>query len=297
MYKAVKNYVSRYESIVKKIAKLASGHAALSKNIDDIEEVSKIQGQNRKGHTAGKNALRKKLTALTMKNASKLALLARQNGNKVLMEEARLKESELNRLTENTFVEKATIIWERVESNLPNLEDQAVTVDTQSSFHEVIKAFNAAISIPRVEISEKSKATQTLKALYQSADSAIEDMDLAAASAKDEMPEFYNGYKAARVLVDTSSGSILIKGSAREQISGKPVGRAIFTFSNAGGLSSNGNGHVVKRTTENGNFLLKSIIPGTYKVVVSKPGYREKEVSVIVNPGEKMDLKVELEKA
>jgi uncharacterized membrane protein len=35
---------------------------------------------------------------------------------------------------------------------------------------------------------------------------------------------------------------------------------------------------------------------GTYKVVVSKPGYKEKEVTVSVADGERSDLKVEMEK-
>jgi uncharacterized membrane protein len=37
--------------------------------------------------------------------------------------------------------------------------------------------------------------------------------------------------------------------------------------------------------------------PGTYRVLVSKPGYKEKEVTVSVANGERSMLKVELEKA
>jgi uncharacterized membrane protein len=37
--------------------------------------------------------------------------------------------------------------------------------------------------------------------------------------------------------------------------------------------------------------------PGTYKVVVKKPGYKVKEVTVSISGGERSDLKVELEKA
>ena len=36
---------------------------------------------------------------------------------------------------------------------------------------------------------------------------------------------------------------------------------------------------------------------GTYLVIVHKPGYKEKEVSVSIADGERSDLKVEMEKA
>lgn len=37
--------------------------------------------------------------------------------------------------------------------------------------------------------------------------------------------------------------------------------------------------------------------PGNYKVIVQKPGYKEKEVTVSVADGERSELNVELEKA
>jgi uncharacterized membrane protein len=37
--------------------------------------------------------------------------------------------------------------------------------------------------------------------------------------------------------------------------------------------------------------------PGTYKVLVSKPGYKEKEATVSVSDSERSELTVELEKA
>ncbi len=296
MYMAVRNYVNHNESIVKKIVKFLSGFIGLQKAIDEIQAVSKIQGLSRKGYTAEKNDLKKKVINLTLKNASKLAILARQNNNNVLMGEVKFRETDLTRLTEATLVDKARIIWERVDSNMQNLSEQDVTAETQQQFLQFINAFNTAISTPRTGVSERKQATQSLQALFESADASIEIMDLAAASVKDEYPDFYNGYKSNRVLVEIRSGSVLIKGIAREFLSGKPVSRAVFTFS-SDSPSGNGNGKVIKKTTDKGNFLLKNLFPGTYNVLVSKRGYKDKNVNVIINEGEKVELKVELEKS
>ena len=53
---------------------------------------------------------------------------------------------------------------------------------------------------------------------------------------------------------------------------------------------------IVKKTSEKGNFHLKSMEPGTYKVAVSKEGYRGTEVIINVTNGERSELVVELEK-
>lgn len=57
------------------------------------------------------------------------------------------------------------------------------------------------------------------------------------------------------------------------------------------------NGKIIKRTAQKGSFYIRNMQPGTYKVVVKKPGYKTKEVVVSISSGERSDLKVELEKA
>jgi uncharacterized membrane protein len=74
---------------------------------------------------------------------------------------------------------------------------------------------------------------------------------------------------------------------------------ALFTFKPDGTKSalSAGNGEIVKKTADKGIFHIKNMPTGTYRVVVKKPGYKEKELSVDVSDGERSELKVELEKA
>ncbi len=73
----------------------------------------------------------------------------------------------------------------------------------------------------------------------------------------------------------------------------------MFTFNNEAAklTGSIGNGEITKKTSKKGSFHIKNMKAGTYKVVVSKPGYKVKEVTVSVADGERSELVVELEKA
>ncbi len=57
-----------------------------------------------------------------------------------------------------------------------------------------------------------------------------------------------------------------------------------------------GNGKMIKKTASKGSFQIKNMQSGTYKVLVQKPGYKDKEVSVSISDGERSDLNVVLEK-
>jgi uncharacterized membrane protein len=101
------------------------------------------------------------------------------------------------------------------------------------------------------------------------------------------------------MLIDTGSGKIALKATVKELTSGEPVHAALFTFTHEADKYSGGtgNGEVTKKTTKKGNFHIKNMKEGTYKVVVSKPGYKDKEVTVSVADDERSELNVELEKA
>ena len=71
--------------------------------------------------------------------------------------------------------------------------------------------------------------------------------------------------------------------------------KAVFTF-NHEMPGSNGNGQIVKKTSEKGNFQIKSMQPGSYNVIVTREGFKNKEVSVVIIDGERCELKVELER-
>jgi hypothetical protein len=292
---SVDNFGNENATTVKNIPKLASCFELLKRRIDEIQLAGKIQGTNKTGLALDKNRLKMKLVDLTVKYANKAAILASQNNNDTLLKEVRLNEWDLLKSAGVALVERSQLIYDRVETNIGNLADQAITPETQKEYMETIIAFKNTIASPRTGITGRRQATERLRLLFDIVDAELDIMDLAVRSAKREYPDFYVGYKNSRKLIETGSRSLALKATAKELISGVPLSGAVFVFKNQTG--NNGNGEIIKKTSEKGNFQLKSIDPGTYKVEVNKEGYKGQEVRIFITEGERSDLQVEMEKA
>lgn len=297
MFLGVRNYGNQNEMVAKAINKFYGSFEKLKVTTDEIQSIGELQGVPKTGLASDKNNLKKNLIAISVKNSNKVAILAKQMNNDTLLNEIKFSEGQLVRLPGTALIERAKTIYDRVEANIGNLTEQGITPETQKVFMDAIKSFNNALETPRTGIVEKRTATQKLKVLFATADSLIEIMDLAAGSAKDEHPDFYNGYKTARKLIDTKTGLLALKASAKEFTSGVPVHAALFTFVHETDRMGSGNGEIVKKTSKKGSFQIKNMKAGTYTVLVKKPGYKPKEISVIVESGERTELNVELEKA
>ncbi len=298
MYLSLRNLRNLYAAIMKLIPKFEASFAILLIKIDQIQMVSEKQGINKTGLTEDKNTLKKNLIALTVKFANKLSILAKLNKNQTLFNEVKLRESSLETISGVTLRDKAQVIYDRAQANIGSLEEQGITADTQKAFLEMIQAFNNALSTPRTGIAEKAQATKSLLLLYDEADASIEIMDLAAESAKDEYPDFFSAYKTSRILVDNNTSGLRLKATAIDLSSKEPLKGVFFRFRYKGLKSggNTGNGDFTKKTAKKGGFTIKNMDPGTYTVLVTKPGYKDQDVTVTISDGERSELKVELEK-
>ncbi len=299
MYMAVRNYGNQNDQVVKNISKFTASFEKFKSTVEEIQLIAEIQGVNKTGLAADKNKLKSALIAMAIKNSNKVSILAKQTNNNTLLKEVKFNESQLRRLPEVKLKEKVQIIYDRTQANIGDLAEQGITPDTQKAFLDTISAFNNALATPRTGIVEKTKATQKLIVLYQNADSLLEIMDLAAGSVKDEQPDFFNGYKTSRVLVDANTSALALKGSAKNAISGEPIHGVVFTFIHEVDklMGGDGIGEISKKTAKKGNFHIKHLPAGIYKVFVSKPGFKPKEITVTVAEGERRELVVELETA
>jgi hypothetical protein len=299
MYLAVRNFVSQNEAVAKAIPKFSDSYATLQSATNDIQLIGEMQGVDKSGVAIGKNKLKDNLIALAVKNSRKISAFAKFSNNDTLLNEVRFTESDLTRIQEVALKNNCQTIYDRCESNIQSLTENGITPDTQKAFLDAITAFNNALETPRTKIGEKKKATEKLALLFDTADKAIELMDYSVGIVKDDQVDFFNAYKTNRKLVDTNTGNISLKAKATDLTNGSPLKGVKFIFKPEGvkvNLTA-GTTEIIKKTAEKGSFHVKNMPAGTYKVVVNKPGYKEKEVSVSVADGERSELTVELEKA
>lgn len=298
MYLSVRNLKNIFGESIKKISKYESASDQLQKDIDQIQQVSEQQGINKKGITVDKNKLKTNLVTLTLKYSGKISIFAIAENNETLLHEVRLNESDLNKIAGVILRDKARIIYDRVQANLENLKEQGINEETQKKFLDSINAFNNALSTPRTSIAERRLATQKLAVLFKSADDTLEIMDLASQSAKDEQPDFYYAYKAARKLVDLGTGRLTLRAIATDEISGEPLKKVLFTFRHNGIMQvKNGNGEITKETSDKGILQIKKLEPGTYTLSVRKNGYKDKQLEINIPGNERVDLKICMERA
>jgi hypothetical protein len=299
MYLAVRNFLIPNEGLTKEVPNFAASYATLLSTIGQIQTISEMQKVDKKGLAIAKNKLKETLITMAADNSRKISAFAKFSNNSTLLNETKFSESDFVRMTDVALKDYLQIIYDKAQVNLGSLSEYGITPESQKVFVDTITAYNAVLSTPRTGIAEKSKATKKLAVLFDSADAAVKNMDFAVGIIKLTQPDFYNGYNTSRKLVDTSAGNLALKATAIDLLSGEPVKGVRFTFKPDGvkATGSSGNGEVTKKTAAKGSFYIKTMHPGTYNVVVSKPGYKDKVVTVSVADGERSELKVELEKA
>jgi Carboxypeptidase regulatory-like domain len=299
MYRAMKDYLNLNAGITKNLPNFEAFFTAFLNFIDRIMLIAEMQKDTFTGAAKEKKRLRDNLMTLASDNSDAITAFAKFTSNELLLDQVKFNISDLIRMTGVDLKNYAQVIYNKVETNIGLLAPYGVTPETLKIFNDAIVAFDASLAKPRVGITEKAKATNELNKLFESADSMLENIDTAVKIIRRKEPNFYKGYTSNRMLVDTGSGKIALKASVKELTNGEPVHAALFTFTHeadkyAGGT---GIGEIAKKTTKKGNFHIKNMKAGTYKVVVSKPGYKDKAVTVSITDGERSDLNVELEKA
>jgi hypothetical protein len=298
MYLATRDFLIQNEPVRKDLPNLAPNLAILQETIERIQLTGEQQKSDITGIAKKKNQIKESLKVIAFDTSKKIGAFAKFNNNTTLLNEVKFSRTDLERVTDVALKDYVQIIYNKAQANIEVLAQYGVNQDTQKNLLELITSYNASLAKPRVGITEKTQATRELISLFDTADSAIENMDFAVEIIRLSQPGFYNGYKTARKLVETSSGTLSLRALANELTTGEPVRGVTFRFkpNSTGTRSVGGNGEIVKKTAEKGSFNLKNMPAGTYQVAVSKPGYKEKVVSVSVADGEMTELRVELEK-
>lgn len=299
MYMTVRKFLIANDAVTKNLPNFAASFPILQSTIDQIYSIGEMQKSNKTGLTVEKNKLKETLKTLGADYSRKITAFAKFTNDDSLLKEAKFSDSDLVRTSDVDLKEYVQIIYDIADRNLGSLAEYGITAETQKVFMDNITAYKEALATPRFSITEKSQATKQLGVLFDSADSVLENIDFAVGIIKLKEPNFHNGYKTARRLVDLSSGTLALKATVKDIANGEPVKGVLFTFSPDGAkaTSSGGNGEITKKTAEKGSFHIKNMQSGTYRVSVRKPGYKDKEVTVSVSDGERSELNVEIEKA
>lgn len=291
MYLASRDYLGDNAIILDPLPNFQANYRAFQDSINQIQQSGEQQNFNKSGIATGKSQLKQALVTLAADTARKLTAFAKFSNNNTLLGEVSYSESDLKRCADTNLYNSAQGIYDRAQSNIDALTAYGITAASQTALIDAINAFNTSIPKPRLGITEKKQSTAQLALLFKAADNALGNIDMAVEIVRLTQVNFYNGYKTARKLIQTGSGSLSVKGAITDALSGEPLKGVTLTF-----VSNDGVEPFDKETADKGGFMVKAVQEGTYQVTASKEGYKEKTVTISVNDGEMSKLDLELER-
>lgn len=290
----VKSYLNAHPEIVNRIPGLASAFSNFNICIDDINRCIDQVMLDTSGPKTMKTSVRQTLVTTTADSARKLRAFALNSDNTVLMKEASITETNLNRCSEVELCEMSKSVRKRIEDNLASLNAYGITADTLTNFQKTIDEYETSIPVLRLGTTDKKQNNQTMEELYDKANSILKKMDMLVDTTKLTDPAFYNGYYSARKIIVTGVGSLMVKGIVTDSSTHQGLPGATITFSRT---DTKGVSDIVKRSAAKGGFNIKSLPEGMYRVAVSKTGYITQEITVAITSGEFTHISIDLVKA
>lgn len=288
-------------SIVTTLPGFSANLQIVSDSNDQIATVAEVQETGTGGVTTNKKELRLNLNALASDTARKLTAFAKLNNNLTLLGEVNYTDSDFKRFSDIEARDHAKIVYNKAEDNLAAVAEYAINATTQTALQNAIQSFTSVMTAPRLSATTKSQATKQLVKLFNKASMALDKMDAIVELVRLTDPNFYNGYKAARKIMNKGKGKLAVKGSVSDAKNGEPIKGVTVTFMPDGEpvatmQATNGEAVLSKTTADKGGFNIKSIPAGTYHVSFKKAGYIEQTMTVNVNDGELTVVDTVLEK-
>lgn len=304
MYLTVKDWQVNYTTITNGIPNYPANSTILLNTIPQIQTISEQQKISKEGLVDNKNQLKDALIVVAADNARKLGVFAKFTNNAVLAKEINISESKFKKAADTAVKDLAQIVYDRAQTNVAALATYGITAATQTSFLAAITAYNNSIGKPAAGKAEMTQLTKQLVVLFDTADSALANMDAGVEIVRLSQPNFYNGYKNARKVVVTGTGSLSVNGLVSDAETGEPIKGVTVTFSLDGGApmaksakqSGSATTVVTKKTAEKGGLKIKSMTAGRYTVTLKKVGFADVQTTIDVNDGEMSDFNIGLTK-
>ncbi|MGE0079429.1 MAG: carboxypeptidase-like regulatory domain-containing protein [Bacteroidales bacterium] len=305
MINTVLEFGDRNQPIVSQLPQYTENHEKLKALSGDISIASEQQRIDTKGSTADKNHLADTLITLVADCARKLTAYAKLSNNLTLLGEVNMAESTFRHLSNTALHDYSQIIYDRGQENFEHLAEYEITTESQAALLLSIQRYGESLVKPRLNTTLTRQATKRLEVLFEKANAVLENMDAAVGIIRLSQPNFYNGYRTARKVINVGTRSLTLKGIVTDSVSGEPLKGVTVQFcpeceSNTAETAANGINNIkpevvlTKITAQKGGFNIKSLPNGVYKVTLSKPGYIERVVKIPVITGELNELSVEL---
>lgn len=202
-------YTAAIELLKNNAAKTASipAFANSFSKLDSLVTQALDKDKERMGKTPGKIAAKDEaedaLVTAAMIVASALTAFARSKGNTQLKEKAHISEGYLRHARSNEQINIANLTYDLAKGNEEGLAAFAITPTMLQDLKSRIVAYSAALQDVASGVAERMGARTAVRDLFIQVDEVLkEEVDPMMQIFRVTDPEFYNDYRAVRVIKD-----------------------------------------------------------------------------------------------
>jgi hypothetical protein len=203
MYTATENVLKSNTAKTAVIPAFAASYARLDSLITQIQDKDKERMGKTPGKLAAKDEAEDALMTATIIISSALTAMARSKGNTQLKEAAFVSESHIRHARSNEQINIAKLTYDLAKANRQDLTAYAITDTMLEDLKSRIAAYDLAVKDFASGMAERVGARTAVSDLFVQADEVIkEEIDPMMQVFRVTDPEFFNDFRAARVIKD-----------------------------------------------------------------------------------------------
>jgi hypothetical protein len=255
-----------------------------------INSLNQIGDGSTKGVTLDTNALRKEMTTLALKCANATLAFANSTHNNTLAALVNYSESQLNRTKKEDIDDVCEAIHDATDTNIAGATNFGVVASDVTDLQAAIDLYRTASQNPRQAIITRSQAKKKVTEMIREVidDLLVAKLDKMANTLKSSNPDFFNGYKQSRTIIDLGSTTAKVRGTVLDE-DDVPLKGVMFS------IVDSGTDDVVASTkTDNkGKFNIAKLKAGMVDFKWELDGYKTvTETEVKISNGKELKRKV-----
>lgn len=189
------------------IPALANAVARFRGLLTNLKGLVVAQRVSTKGATADKRSALIEMVEAAVAVAGAVAAYASETNNGVLLQKVEVSDSGLRRTRDTEVSAVCQGIHDVATANLAHLADYGVDADVLTDLQGKVGMYDGNISLPTSTKGDKKAAGQALKVTLATTRKVLEgSIDKQMLRFRLSQPDFYNQYRAARVIIDSPGG-------------------------------------------------------------------------------------------
>ncbi len=275
MYRTTQQHCEKHAALIKNYPAFENGCNALSAKNAALIGTATAQSQVITGVAQDKALEKNNLCKMATNVGGLVFAFASKAKNNTLKQSVNYSYSDLHRLKDDLLVPVVNNIYQAAAANAAALQTYGVTDALLQAFKASIERYSEAVPRPRGAKSERITSADNAKQLIREIDALLKnELDKLVMAIEPDNPDFVATYKNCRFIYNPATQTTQLRGKVLNANGKVPVGNAVVELI--------GTTTMVAQTNKAGNFTIKPLAPGTYKVRLRAEGYADAELEELV---------------